>query len=103
MRHAQTATKADSDGDGHGDVCDNCPGSYNPDQADQDGDGRGDTCDCAADLDGHDLVGLSDLATLLAHFGTPDAMFEDGDLNGDGDVNLSDLAVLLAEFGGACG
>ncbi|MBI4238436.1 MAG: thrombospondin type 3 repeat-containing protein [Deltaproteobacteria bacterium] len=34
----------DHDGDGEGDVCDNCPGTPNPDQADIDGDGMGDEC-----------------------------------------------------------
>jgi hypothetical protein len=32
-------------GDGVGDVCDNCPDVFNPDQADTDGDGIGDACD----------------------------------------------------------
>ncbi|MEM7246545.1 MAG: hypothetical protein AAF533_14430 [Acidobacteriota bacterium] len=35
----------DSDGDGHGDACDNCPVDPNPDQADEDGDGMGDACE----------------------------------------------------------
>jgi len=34
----------DSDGDGIGDLCDNCPNVYNPDQEDLDGDGIGDIC-----------------------------------------------------------
>jgi hypothetical protein len=34
-----------SNGDGKGDVCDNCPLIKNPGQEDQDGDGRGDACD----------------------------------------------------------
>ncbi|MGA1864886.1 MAG: hypothetical protein ACMUHX_07480, partial [bacterium] len=33
------------DGDGVGDVCDNCPDYPNPDQADSDGDNTGDSCD----------------------------------------------------------
>ena len=41
----------DADGDGVGDVCDNCPNAPNPDQADGEGNGVGDACDnCLADL-----------------------------------------------------
>ena len=35
----------DTDGDGVGDRCDNCPRDPNPDQANADGDRRGDACD----------------------------------------------------------
>ncbi len=38
------APQADADGDGAGDVCDNCSAA-NPGQADTDGDGLGDACD----------------------------------------------------------
>jgi uncharacterized membrane protein len=48
-------------------------------------------------------VGLQDLATLLARFGTPtDAVYRDGDLDGDADVDLVDLTVLLGRFGMTC-
>jgi len=36
---------SDSDGDGIGDVYDNCPNDFNPDQQDADQDGLGDVCD----------------------------------------------------------
>ena len=41
----------DTDGDGHGDVCDNCLETFNPDQADADGDGIGDVCEDGGDDD----------------------------------------------------
>ncbi len=56
---SHTETKAayitasnDADGDGLGDLNDNCPSIYNPDQSDIDGDGLGDACDPDADGDG---------------------------------------------------
>lgn len=58
--------------------------------------------DFPADLDGDGVVGLSDLAAVLAHFGTSDALPQDGDLDGDGDVDLADLAEVLAAFGVTC-
>ena len=58
---------------------------------------------CPGDLDGDLDVDLSDLAQLLAHYGTPSgATYEEGDLDGDGDVDLSDLAALLAVYGTVC-
>ncbi len=58
---------------------------------------------CFGDLDGDGEIGLSDLAQLLAHYGTTSgATYEDGDLDGDGDVDLSDLAALLGVYGDVC-
>jgi len=60
---------------------------------------------CLADLDGDGTVGLSDLARLLAAYGTSrgdDGFDSDADLNRDGLVDLSDLAMLLAAYGVAC-
>jgi hypothetical protein len=55
---------------------------------------------CPGDVDGDGIVGLTDLATLLVHFGLPSgATRSDGDLDGDGDVDLTDLATLLVNFG----
>jgi len=58
---------------------------------------------CVGDLDGDGVIGLGDLAILLANFGTPGgATPEMGDLDGDGDVDLTDLAVVLSIFGTPC-
>ena len=58
---------------------------------------------CLGDLDGNGQVGLSDLAQLLANYGTTSgAAYEDGDLDEDGDVDLSDLAALLGVYGTVC-
>jgi hypothetical protein len=55
------------------------------------------------DLDCDGDVDLSDLATLLAHYGmTSGSVYEDGDLDIDGDVDLSDLVALLAVYGTSC-
>jgi outer membrane protein assembly factor BamB len=60
---------------------------------------------CLADLDGDGIVGLADLATLLAAYGSArgDQTFDsDADLDRDGAVDLSDLAGLLSVYGGVC-
>ncbi|MFN0136975.1 MAG: FG-GAP repeat protein [Phycisphaerae bacterium] len=55
------------------------------------------------DINGNDAVDLTDLATLLARFGTLScATFAHGDFDDDGDVDLTDLATLLANFGSTC-
>ena len=55
----------------------------------------------AGDIDEDGIVGLADLATLLAGYGvgqTPD----EGDLNVDGTVDVADLAILLSQYGMSC-
>ena len=58
---------------------------------------------CYGDLDDDNQIGLTDLAELLANYGTTSgATYPDGDLDGDGDVDLQDLAELLAVYGTDC-
>ena len=53
--------------------------------------------DCPADLDGDGTVGGSDLAVLLAAWGTSDPAV---DLDGDGTVDGQDLSLLLGVWSG---
>jgi len=98
----------DGDGDGVGDVCDdcpydadndldddgycgdedNCPQDYNPNQEDVDEDGLGDLCDNCPDVDNPDQAdadgdGIGDVC-------------EPGNLDGDSDVDRGDLSILLS-------
>jgi hypothetical protein len=62
---------------------------------DADFDGRPDECvACPGDLDGNGSIGASDLAMLLAGWGTPAA-----DLDGDGTTAGSDLTLMLSAWG----
>ncbi|MCA9243469.1 MAG: hypothetical protein KDA32_05915 [Phycisphaerales bacterium] len=63
------------------------------------------TC-CAEDIDNDGVIGLSDLAALLAVFGTHpgDANFDPAiDFDSDNEIGIGDLAFLLAAYGLPCG
>lgn len=58
---------------------------------------------CAGDTNGDNVIDLTDLATLLAHYGMASgATAQDGDFDADGDVDLGDLADMLAVYGTTC-
>ena len=62
----------DTDNDGPGDVCDNCPNTPNPDQLDTYPPGSndcGDACECEGNFDGDDDVDGTDAASFKADFG----------------------------------
>jgi hypothetical protein len=56
---------------------------------------------CPGDLDGDHTVDLSDLAELLAHYGTSGTRTQ-GDINGNGRVGVKDLEILLTNYGTTC-
>lgn len=57
---------------------------------------------CQGDLDGNGVIGLGDLATLLASYNQCGVGYFKGDLDCDGSVGLSDLAALLARWNQPC-
>ena len=85
----------DRDGDGVPDARDNCPDVFNPSQRDSDGDGHGDACDQdCPDLDGRNPVSFRDFALFASAWGASGRGTPAGDLNADGVVNALDLQKL---------
>jgi hypothetical protein len=91
--------QSDSDGDGFGDPCDNCPSDPNGDQSDLDGDLLGDACDrdidgdnCENEIDQHPLLGMVRVGRLGgvccdgAYY-----LWEGEDTDRDGLTNCEDL------------
>jgi hypothetical protein len=93
------------DGDHVGDVCDNCPDVYNPDQKDTNGNGIGDACDnCPGDANGDGRTYSEDLGIVLGAWGSvhgDNNWDPHADLNGDDRVDQADLGIVLADWG--CG
>ena len=93
-------------GDGVGDVCDNCPADYNPDQADSDSDGMGDKCDCPCmgDMDGDDWLSPGDVSSLVSvllpyassYYWAPADPDSCGDLNKDDWLSPNDVSSLVS-------
>jgi hypothetical protein len=77
----------DSDGDGRGDACDNCPNDPNAGQTDSDLDGIGDACD--ADDDNDTILDGADNCPLNPNAGQDDI---DGDGKGDACDTLTDFS-----------
>ncbi len=106
---AEPDPQQDSDDDGVGDACDNCPNTPNFDQADTDRDGSGDACDPDDDGDGisdttdtcpgvpgpntdSDGDGLGDVCDNCPNVSNPDQADQDGDGVGDACDNCPDVA-----------
>ena len=56
---------------------------------------------CPGDLDGDQVVGVSDVLQLLGGFGCEGACGAP-DINADGTVNVTDILFLLGLFGASC-
>ena len=84
----------DEDGDGVGDLVDNCPSVPNPGQADRDGDGEGDVCDPFADDPNNELAQCSlDLGQVSMELDECLASPAFADDDGDGEHYATECSV----------
>jgi CSLREA domain-containing protein len=84
----------DIDGDGVGDIADNCLLVANPGQADTNGDGFGNLCD--GDFNDDCSTNAVDLGIIKANFFAVGALVTD--MNNDGVTNVIDLGLLKEAF-----
>ena len=98
----------DADNDGVYNGLDNCPDDYNPYQEDEDGDGIGDVCDdCnsnifySGNLNGDGTIDIFDIVLLvdvILGVNTNLCLYEASDVNGDDVVNVLDVIGLVQQI-----
>jgi hypothetical protein len=88
----QYAGEQDCNDNGSPDECDILSGQ----SADTNLDGIPDECACLADLNGDGIVDVTDILSLIEHFGTTGPQ---GDVDGDGFVGVDDLLILINAWG----
>ena len=98
----------DADNDGVYNGLDNCPEDYNPYQEDEDGDGLGDVCDDCnnnifynGDLNGDTYINIIDvimLVDVVLGVNTNLCSYEASDINEDGLVNVLDVIELIQQI-----
>ena len=93
---ALTVTPADQDGDGVGNVWDDCPAANDPGQEDGDDDGTGDACD---DRDGDGVVDAHDRCVNVPASHSQDGCAATVDSDGDGVIDVRDACPTQAALG----
>tara|TARA_Y100001970_G_C14240339_1_gene864530 strand:- start:480 stop:1181 length:702 start_codon:yes stop_codon:yes gene_type:complete len=96
----------DIDGDGIVSSEDNCPNISNPDQLDSDGDGLGDLCDDCQEYAGDvnddfvlDVLDVVIVVNFVLEENTPnECELSDGDINNDTVINVQDIIILIGEI-----
>ena len=91
-----SGTLDDADGDGIGDLNDNCPNTANPGQEDFDGDGMGDVCDDDDDNDGVPDTDDCDPMDAAVDFAPGDTC-DDGNNNTNNDV-INAACMCVGDF-----